>query len=197
MSYLATVAEAEASGELGRQYEADRSSLGFVANYTRTFSLRPAVYAAWQQLNGAIKSGMEPRRYELATLAAARHLRSSYCALAHGRVLAANHIGEDSVRDLMADGAGSGLDAVDRAVVELATKVAADAPGITAADFAALRALGVGDPEILDVVLAVSARCFFSTVLDGTGTQADHAYESLLEPDTVEALTIGRPIAEA
>jgi hypothetical protein len=31
---------------------------------------------------------MDLRRYELATLAAARRLRSSYCCLAHGRVLA-------------------------------------------------------------------------------------------------------------
>jgi alkylhydroperoxidase family enzyme len=42
----------------------------------------------WQQLNGAIKAGMDLRRYELATLAAARRLRSSYCCLAHGKILA-------------------------------------------------------------------------------------------------------------
>ena len=57
-------------------------------NYERAFEQRPAVYAAWRQLNGAIKAGMDPRRYELATLAAARRLRSSYCCLAHGAVLA-------------------------------------------------------------------------------------------------------------
>ena len=53
----------------------------------RAFAERPEVYAAWVQLNGAIKAGMDPRRYELATLAAARRLRSSYCCLAHGTVL--------------------------------------------------------------------------------------------------------------
>lgn len=30
---------------------------------------------------------MDPRRYELATIAAARRLHSSYCTLAHGSVL--------------------------------------------------------------------------------------------------------------
>ena len=40
-------------------------------NYERAFAERPEVYAAWQQLNGAIKQGMDLRRYELATLAAA------------------------------------------------------------------------------------------------------------------------------
>src|SRR6266436_4946416 len=55
-------------------------------NYERAFQQRPAVYAAWGQLNGAIKARMDLRRYELATLAAARRLRSSYCCLAHGTV---------------------------------------------------------------------------------------------------------------
>ena len=45
------------------------------------------MYSAWKQLNGTIKGGMELRRYELATVAAARELRSSYCTLAHGSVL--------------------------------------------------------------------------------------------------------------
>ena len=40
-------------------------------NYERAFAERPEVYAAWVQLNSAIKAGMDLRRYELATLAAA------------------------------------------------------------------------------------------------------------------------------
>lgn len=42
----------------------------------RAFSEQPKVFAAWKQLNGSIKAGMDPRRYELATLAAARRIRS-------------------------------------------------------------------------------------------------------------------------
>src|SRR5204863_3634203 len=56
-------------------------------NFERAFAERPDVYAAWVQLNSAIKAGMDLRRYELATLASARRLRSSYCCLAHGSVL--------------------------------------------------------------------------------------------------------------
>jgi hypothetical protein len=36
---------------------------------------------------GSISANMDHRRYELATLAAARRLRSSYCMLAHGSVV--------------------------------------------------------------------------------------------------------------
>ena len=45
------------------------------------------------------------------------------------------------------------------------------------------------------VVLATAARCFFSTVLEATGTQADAVYASRLEPVMRDALTVGRPIA--
>ena len=81
---LNTTEEAEASEDVARQFAADRVRHGYVTNYTRIFALRPAVLDAWAGLNGATKAGMDHRRYELATLAAARRLRSSYCTLAHG-----------------------------------------------------------------------------------------------------------------
>src|SRR5436190_12806414 len=88
MTFIETVPEAEATGAVAEIYEADRNAFGFLPNFTQAFSLRPEVYAAWRQLNGAIKATMDLRRYELATVAAARRLRSSYCTLAHGTVLA-------------------------------------------------------------------------------------------------------------
>src|SRR5512142_2321778 len=111
-------------------------------NYERAFAGRPEVYAAWGQLNGAIKAGMDLRRYELATVAAARRLRSSYCTLAHGSVLAEQFLGDEAVRALVAgDGPfAAGLDEVDVAVMELADKVAADATSVTEADVERLRA---------------------------------------------------------
>ncbi|HSP70927.1 MAG TPA: carboxymuconolactone decarboxylase family protein [Gaiellaceae bacterium] len=163
-------------------------------NYERAFEQRPEVYAAWQQLNGAIKSGMDLRRYELATLAAARRLRSSYCCLAHGSVLL-ERFGEP-VREIALDHRGAGLDDVDVAVMDLAEKVVDDAASIGEADLQPLRDLGLSDTDIMDVVLAAAARCFFSKTLDALGVRADAHYREL-EPGLREALVVGRPIAEA
>jgi alkylhydroperoxidase family enzyme len=69
-------------------YDEERARRGYVPNFLRALSQRPDVYRAWMQLNRTILGGMDERRYELATLAAARRLRSSYCSLAHGKVLA-------------------------------------------------------------------------------------------------------------
>jgi uncharacterized peroxidase-related enzyme len=163
-------------------------------NYERAFAERPEVLAAWVQLNTAIKAGMDLRRYELATLAAARRLRSSYCCLAHGTVLVEQF--NEPVLDIAIDHRAAGLDQVDVAVMDLAERVVEDATSIGDADLQPLRDLGLSETEIMDVVLAAAARCFFSKTLDGIGVRPDASYQDL-EPRLREALVVGRPIADA
>src|SRR4029079_10468322 len=107
---------------------------------------------------------MDLRRYELATLAAAQRLRSSYCCLAHGSVLA-SQFGEP-VRDIVLDRRAAGLDEIDVAVMDLAERVVADATSIGDADLRPLRDLGLTQTEIMDVVLAAAARSFFFKEID-------------------------------
>jgi uncharacterized peroxidase-related enzyme len=164
-------------------------------NYERAFAERPEVYAAWVQLNGAIKAGMDLRRYELATVAAARRLRSSYCTLAHGSILCDEFLDAGTVQALVTDHRDAGLDAVDVAVMDLADKVAADATSVTQDDIDRLRALGLTDTDVFDVIAAASARAFFSKMLDGLGAEPDARFAGL-EPELQAALTVGRPIAE-
>jgi uncharacterized peroxidase-related enzyme len=194
MAFIEPVPESEASEAAAQMYATDRELFGHVPNLTRAFSHRPEVYAAWRQLNGAIKAGMDLRRYELATVAAARRLRSSYCMLAHGTILADQFLGADAVQALASGGDAAGLDAVDVAVMDLADKVADDATSVSKADIDRLRSLGLSDREIFDVVAAASARCFFSKALDGLGVQADARYAEVDAP-LRDALTVGRPIA--
>ncbi len=185
---------AEVSTQTAQQYESDRQRLGYVANYTRTFAHRPAVYAAWAALNASIKATMPPRVYELASVAVAAQRESSYCTIAHGKVLAEKHVSASAVRSLLGHGEASEVSESDRAVYELATKVAERASAVTPEDYEPLRELGFSDIDILDIVLAASARLFFSSVLEATGTQPDAAYRDL-DPDLLDALTVGRPVA--
>jgi uncharacterized peroxidase-related enzyme len=185
------------SGSDGGIYDAERARLGYVPNYAKVFALRPEVYRAWAGLNTAVKAGMDPRRYELATLAAARRLRSTYCSLAHATVLRDRFYDEATVRGIAADHQRAGLDPVDVAVMDFAGKVAGDAPGVTVADIEALRAHGLDDGEIFQVALAAAARCFFSTVLDAAGAEPDRQYEQSLDPQLRRTLTVGRAIAAA
>ena len=196
MTFIETVPPDRATGAVAGVYESDRGIHGHVPNFAQAFSLQPEVYAAWRELNGAIKAGMDLRRYELATVAAARRLRSSYCMLAHGSILADRFMHPDAVRAVATDPAAAGLDPVDTAVMDLAAKVADDATEVTQQDVDRLRELGLPDAEILGVVLAAAARCFFSKTLDGLGVRPDQQFAAM-EPALRDALTIGRPIAEA
>ncbi len=162
-------------------------------NLELAFTERPEVYAAWVGLNGAIKEGMDLRRYELATFAAAQRLHSSYCSLAHGTVLIERF--DEPVLQLATDRQAAGLDEVDLAVMELAERVVDDATSIGDDDLRPLRDLGLSDVEIMDVVLAAAARCFFSKTLDALGVLPDASYREL-DPELRRVLVVGRPIAE-
>jgi hypothetical protein len=62
MTFIESVSEDQATGAVAAMYETDRQTFGHVPNLTKAFSLRPDVYAAWRQLNGAIKANMDLRR---------------------------------------------------------------------------------------------------------------------------------------
>ena len=162
-------------------------------NMEKAFEQRPEVFAAWQQLNGAIKAGMDLRRYELATLAAAQRLTSSYCSLMHGKVLRDQFA--EPVAAIARDRRSAPLDAVDLAVMDLAEQVVDDATSIDESDLEPLRELGLSDIEIMDVVLAAAGRCFFSKTLDALCVLPDASLAEL-EPELLEVLVVGRPIAE-
>jgi alkylhydroperoxidase family enzyme len=104
-------------------------------------------------------------------------------------------VAPDELAAIVSDHHDAGLDPVDVAVMDLADKVAQDATSVTQADVDGLRAHGLSDAEIFDVVAAAAARCFFSKVLDGVGAQPDAKYLELDAP-LREALTVGRPIAD-
>ena len=98
------------------------------------------------------------------------------------------------VVEVLRDRRAAGLDEVDVAVMDLAERVVDDASAIGEAELQPLRDLGLTEAEIMDVVLAAAARCFFSKTLDALGVLPDAGYAEL-EPDLREALVVGRPIA--
>ena len=195
VSYLVEPQPSSDHPEVARLHNDDRARMGYVANYTKVFALTPDVYEAWARLSATIRAGMDLHRYELATFAAARRLRSSYCSLAHGMLLRQKFHDATTVGQIALDHHGSGLDEADVAVMDFAEKVAREAPRITAADVAALRERGLSDVDIFHVVLAAAARCFFSTVLDAVGAEPDAEYRTLVEPELQAVLAVGRPIA--
>ena len=195
--FIETVPEAAAAGALADYYRQQSSAWGFLPNYAAAFASRPAVAHGWNVLQASIRDGMDRRRFEIATIAAARALRSTYCTAAHSKFLR-DICGDEPTLDLIAaDPSGGALDAQDRAVYTFAGKVAADASSIRHSDVDELRAAGLSDPEIAEVVYAAAARSFFTRVLDGLGAQLDRQTAAAFGPELLSTMIVGRPAAEA
>ena len=195
MTFIRTIPPSEAEGPVREMYEQTRARFGYVPNWAQAFSLRPAVMAGWGALLRSIQSNLPVRTYELATLAAARALRSSYCSLAHGSVLADKVFDAPTVTAIATDARESPLEPRERTMMSFAEKVALSADRITPADVDGLRSHGWSDEEIFDVAATAAARCFFSKLLDALGVAPDAAFNDL-DPDLRKALTVGRPVAQ-
>ena len=192
MTYVRTVPDNEASGRVRELYDRELTGQGYVSNYTRLFSLRPEVYDAWGVLKNAIRGNLDPRRYELVTVAAAAAIRCTYCMVAHGAILRSDYYSADEVAAIARDFRSAGLSAADVAIMAFAEKVALEAYKITEEDVAGLRRHGLSDEEVFDVSLAAAARCFFSKTIDAMGAEADEAYGEIGRP-LLDVLSVGRP----
>jgi uncharacterized peroxidase-related enzyme len=193
--FIDSVEESAATGPVAEYYRRQREAWGFLPNYAPAFSFRPDVAEAWNLLNTTIRGGMDRRRFELATIAAARALRSTYCTAAHAKFLRDVCQDEESLYRIARSPDGGDLEPQDRAVYRFAAKVAADAPSVEQADVDGLRAVGLSDAEIADVVYAAAARAFFTRVLDGLGAQLDSQTAKTFDPQLIASMIVGRPVA--
>jgi uncharacterized peroxidase-related enzyme len=194
--FIETTAESAADGALAQWYQSQRNGWGFLPDYAGCFTTRPDVAKAWANLNLTIRGGMDRRRFELATIAAARALHSTYCTVAHASFLR-DVCGDGQTVEALAEAPdGSTLSDQDRAVWAFATKVAVDASSIEQADVDTLREAGISDADVADVVFAVSARAFFTKVLDGLGAQLDRPTADTFDPGVLDAMVVGRPVGE-
>lgn len=195
MAFVRTTPPADAEGPVREMYEQVHGRFGYVPNWAKAFSLRPGVMDGWTALLRSIQPNLSVRSYELATLAAARALRSSYCSLAHGSVLASKVFDPVTVTAIATGGPESPLEPGERAMMAFVEKIVLNADRITAADIEVLRSHGYRDEDIFDVAATAAARCFFSKLLDALGVQADSTFNDL-DPALRRALTVGRPVAD-
>ena len=179
MAFIKTIPEDRAEELVQEQYQAARKSMSYVPNYVKAFSVRPEVYDAWSKLISTIRSNMKLRRYELVTFASAMALGCRYCMLAHGALLRKNFFTAEQLAAILRDFRNAGLPPEEVALMSFAQKVIIQAPQISESDLDELRKYGLSDVEIFDVILACTARSFFSKTLDAVGAIPDEAYREL------------------
>ena len=181
MSFISTVSESDAIGDVKIMYESEKAGKGYVPNFAKIFSLHPKVMGAWRNLIKSIIEHMDTRRYELITIAAAGKLHSSYCMLAHGSVLKDKFFSSEQLNEIINNPDSPLLTPVEKAIMKLAGEIVVDATSVNQMEIDNLRNLGLKDEEIFDIVTASAARCFFSKTLDALGAEPDQIYMNLDE----------------
>ena len=194
MTFLQTVSDDQATGEVAEIYRRQREAAGYVPESTRALTTRPDVLVAYTRFIDAIRGRfpLPMRDWRLITLVAAKHIPSTYCSLAYGKGLLGDLGSPEAVLAVQRDFRRAGLSDRDVAMLEYAQKVTNDASRIDRRDIDRLREHGFSDVQISDIALCAAFRNFISRFFDAVSATPDDEYRSLA-PAFRDPLCVGRP----
>lgn len=155
MSRLAPPATIDAAPEASRPLlEQVKAKFGMTSNLYRLLALSPAALEGYLGLSGALaKASLDARTRERIALTVANVNGCDYCNAAHGAIAAKLRLSAD---DIAAARRGTADEPKTAALLAFARKVALTRAGVDDADLATLRAAGVSDAELVEIVVLVA-----------------------------------------
>ena len=158
MARLTQLSDQDASTEVGDIFAAISAKIGMVPNLYRVAANQPAVLRALLAGNDALsKGGFDARTREAIALAVAGANGCDYCASAHAAISAGLRVDEATIRDHLA---GRAAQPRLSAILGLAVAVVASRGMLADADFAAARAAGLSDADVVETVGNVVVNIF-------------------------------------
>jgi len=178
-------------------YDEDLAGGGYVSNGSRLWAHQPETRKGlFELMSQAFRpSGLTFRQCGILVTAAASALGDSYCSLAWGGKL--GKASNSAIAAGVLDGSDAGLTDQEKAMAAWARKVARNPNATTPADVQALREAGLGDGQIFAITAFVALRLAFSTINDSLGAQPDAELAQSVPREVREAVTYGRPVAQA
>lgn len=166
-----------------------RERLGFVPNVFRGYAYRPERFSAWfahyRQLHEPTDHLSAADREMIAVVVSAWN-RCTYCIVAHGHELRAalreelgEELGEVTADYIATNWRHAGLDERRSAICEFAEKLTATAHRMAESDLTRLRAVGLADEEIWDVIEITAMYNFTNRMALATGQQPNEQYHYL------------------
>jgi len=189
--------EPAASPQVQELYDEDLADGGFVWNVSRLWAHQPdTLRQLFELMSTAFKaSGLGFRQRGILVTAAAATLGDSYCSLAWGGKLGA--AADAGLAAGVLTGRDGGLTDQEKAIAAWTRKVARDPNATTRADVQELRDAGLDDGQIFAITAFVALRLAFSTINDALGAQPDAELARSVPTQVREAVSYGRPVAEA
>ena len=143
--------------------DAVQGQLGVVPNMFRLLARSPAALQGFVANNGALARALDVRTRERIALAVAQVNGCDYCLSAHSYL--GLNLAKLDAEEIALNRQGRSGDAKADAAVRLAVKLVRERGQVAEADIAAVRAAGLDDGQIVEII-AVTAENIFTNLLN-------------------------------
>ena len=158
MSRIQQIAPEAATGKAKELLAAVQGKLGLVPNITRAMANSPSVLEGYLGLSGALgKGGLSAKNREQIALAVGQANQCDYCLAAHSAIGKMVGLTADQILDSRR---GTAIDAKTDAMIRFARKVVNERGQVSDADVAEVRAAGLDDGAIAEIVANVALNIF-------------------------------------
>ena len=152
--------------------EAVKKQLGVIPNLMKLIGNSPAALEGYLGLNGALSKGtLGAKTGERIALAIAEFNRCDYCLSAHTYL--ATNIAKLDADEINANRHGQSSDPKGNAAVRFALSIAQQKGHVSTAEVNAIKAAGVSDAQIIEIVLHVALNTLTNYVNSVAQTQID------------------------
>lgn len=171
--------------DVSAAWERAKAKLGFVPNVQRLYALRPSRYLGWLSHYEDVmrgESGLTPLEREMIALVVSDLNDCNYCLTSHSAYLRVMS-GDPTLPDrLRANPVAAAPDERTRAILGFAAKVTRDAHGCTPEDLDRLRAVGLNEEEIFDVVETAAMFNFTNRLTSALGMVPNREFDAMGRP---------------
>lgn len=158
MARIHQVAPESATGKAKELLDAVQGKLGLVPNLTRAMANSPAVLEGYLGLSGALgKGSLSAKNREQIALAVGQANLCDYCLAAHSAIGKMVGLTPEQILDSRR---GTAVDPKSDAVIRFARKVVDERGRVNDTDIADVRAAGLNDGAIAEVVANVALNIF-------------------------------------
>lgn len=162
------------------QLAAVKKQLGVVPNMFRTIAHSPAALEGYLGLNGALAKGaLDAATRERIALAVAEFNGCNYCLAAHTYI--GKNLAKLSDSEIEANRRGRSSDAKADAAVVFAAKVVSARGQVGDADLSAVRAAGLTEAEIIEIIAHVALNTLTNYINEVAATDVDFPAASALK----------------
>ena len=183
VSQLPMVEEADASADVAHSFDDIKRvmEIPFIPNIHKTLANSPTALAGtWAALHNTFLQTSLPLSLAsmiLFSISAAK--KCQYCSAVHQITCKTLGVEEETLAALDGDLEALAPQRV-QAIVKFAQKCALDPQSLKAADYEAVRAQGIGDQELTDIIALSALGNFLDTLADGMKVEVDSVFNEAL-----------------